>query len=225
MGDGHKTKAVQSMLRDYCTTHIRKINSNPWKILTKTFDPGFITGRTTQVIPWGALIKDPSSWISEESVPEGFEWKDPSKIQIGEVFRLFYHWRDRKEKALVPLIWVPTCPLLQVTDDEPIIRPQHIRASEANRRQASDEEEFNLSSSTDSELADEADDESKNHNSALEDEEDPEDEMDDESDDHHSNPSSSRSEQPLNMDLKASLVHETRPSQGPSGKNYRHLLI
>ncbi|KAF8263643.1 hypothetical protein EI94DRAFT_1703852 [Lactarius quietus] len=39
MLDGYKTKVVQSMLREYCTAHMR-----------------FITGRKNKVIPWGSLI-------------------------------------------------------------------------------------------------------------------------------------------------------------------------
>ncbi|KAF8265608.1 hypothetical protein EI94DRAFT_1702359 [Lactarius quietus] len=49
MHHGYKTKVVQSMLREYCTAHIR-----------------FSTGIKKQIIPWGALVKDPYSWISEE---------------------------------------------------------------------------------------------------------------------------------------------------------------
>jgi hypothetical protein len=86
MNDGHKTKAVQSMLREYCTAHIHEIYLYLWERLTKSFELGFITSKKKQVIPWGALVKDPSSWISAECVPDGFVWKDPSKIQIGEVF-------------------------------------------------------------------------------------------------------------------------------------------
>lgn len=74
---------------------------------------GFVTGRKVQVIPWGTLAKDPSSWISAECFPNNFEWKDPSKIQVGEIFRLLDHWRDRQVRGLDPLIWVQTCPLFQ----------------------------------------------------------------------------------------------------------------
>jgi hypothetical protein len=72
-----------------------------------------MTGKKKLVIPWGALVKDPSSWIDEDCIPEMFEWKDPSKIQIAEAFRLLDHWRDREDQGLDPLIWVRTCPLFE----------------------------------------------------------------------------------------------------------------
>ena len=80
------------------------------------YELGFLTGIKTQTIPWGSIVKDPSSWITEESVPHGFQWKDPSKIQMGEIFRLLDHWRDRQDQGLDHLIWVPTCPLFQGND-------------------------------------------------------------------------------------------------------------
>lgn|ERR1700761_1830072 len=42
-----------------------------------------MTGNKKQVIPWGSLlIKDPTSWMCAECIPDGFDWKDPSKIQV-----------------------------------------------------------------------------------------------------------------------------------------------
>jgi hypothetical protein len=81
-----------------------------------TSEIGFVSGKRKQIIPWGAFVKDPYSWISKECVPHEFEWKDPSKIQIAEIFRLLYHWRDRQDQSLEPLIWLPTCPVLQDTE-------------------------------------------------------------------------------------------------------------
>ncbi|KAH9047244.1 hypothetical protein EDB84DRAFT_1435042 [Lactarius hengduanensis] len=89
MSDGYKAKVVQTLLREYCTTHIR-----------------YVTRKAKQTIPWGSLVKDSSSWIEDDCSPNDFEWKDPSKIQIGEVFRLLYYWRDRQDQGIGPLmVW------------------------------------------------------------------------------------------------------------------------
>ncbi|KAI9443892.1 hypothetical protein H4582DRAFT_2053660 [Lactarius indigo] len=85
--DGYKAKVVQTLLRDYCTAHIR-----------------YVTGIENQTIPWGSLSSDPSAWIDEECIPYDFEWKDPSKIRIDEVFRLLDHWRDRQDQGIDPLM-------------------------------------------------------------------------------------------------------------------------
>ncbi|KAH9172395.1 hypothetical protein EDB89DRAFT_1906250 [Lactarius sanguifluus] len=87
MSDGYKAKVVQSLLRDYCTAHIR-----------------YVTRKPKLIIPWGSLVKDPSSWIIDECTPDHFEWKDPSKIQIGEVFHILDHWRHRQDQGIGPLI-------------------------------------------------------------------------------------------------------------------------
>ncbi|KAH9009634.1 hypothetical protein EDB85DRAFT_2162478 [Lactarius pseudohatsudake] len=52
MFDGYKAKVVQSLLREYCTAHIR-----------------FVTGNKKQTIPWGVLVKDPS-WILDDCTPD-----------------------------------------------------------------------------------------------------------------------------------------------------------
>ncbi|KAF8257633.1 hypothetical protein EI94DRAFT_1708787 [Lactarius quietus] len=126
MLDGYKTKVVQSMLREYCTAHMR-----------------FITGRKNQVIPWGSLVNDPLTWIPQECIPDGFEWKDPSKIQIGEIFHLLDHWRDRQDQGHVPLTWVPSCPPFQ--EGQPSQHLQKIRETVvAMQPLESDEEVFVL---------------------------------------------------------------------------------
>ncbi|KAH8978646.1 hypothetical protein EDB86DRAFT_3151891 [Lactarius hatsudake] len=119
MFDGYKAKVVQSLLREY------------W----------FVTGNKKQTIPWGVLVKDPSSWIFDDCIPKDFVWKDPSKIQIGEVFRLLYHWKERQDQGLGPLMWVPTSPLFQ------------------DQSNASDQESFNLSNFGDSNPASSSTDE------------------------------------------------------------------
>ncbi|KAI9433711.1 hypothetical protein H4582DRAFT_2060689 [Lactarius indigo] len=152
---GYKAKIVQSLLRDYCTAHIR-----------------YVTGKPTLTIPWGSLVKDPSSWIRDECIPDGFEWKDPSKIQIGEVFRLLYHWSDRQDKGIDPLMWVSTSPLFSNLEDSP--RPMRsVRRARKQQSPASDEECFILPASRDSDQEDDitdaedsSDDSSRNDDSS-----------------------------------------------------------
>jgi hypothetical protein len=118
---------------------------------------GFITGQVMQVIPWGSLVKDPHSWMSRECTPEGFEWKDPSKIQIGEIFRLLDHWRDRQDQGHVPLVWVPSCPIFQ--DAQPSERIRKLRESRtAIQPPESDEEIFVLPQSDDIDEDEDVDD-------------------------------------------------------------------
>jgi hypothetical protein len=109
------------------------------------YSTGFTTGRKKAFIPWGLLVKDPLTFITKECTPDGFEWKDPSKIRIREVFRLLYHWRSRQDEGLLPLVWVPTCSLFQ-DQDEPSSHPRHSQKSKANDSNDSDEEQFHLPS-------------------------------------------------------------------------------
>ncbi|KAF8270246.1 hypothetical protein EI94DRAFT_1698918 [Lactarius quietus] len=117
MLDGYKTKVVQSMLREYCTAHMHAIHN--WK-------------------------EEPSHSLGIiERIPDGFEWKDPSKIQIGEIFRLLDHWRDRQDQGHVPLTWVPSCPAFQ--EGQPSQRMQKIQETVvAMQPLESDEEVFVL---------------------------------------------------------------------------------
>lgn len=105
------------------------------------------------------MIQEPTAWISEDCTPPGFKWKDPSKIQIGEIYRLLDHWKDRQAQGLDPLIWVPSCPLLQ-NAQKPHQRWRSLQQARASQEQASDEENFDLPSSGDPDNADDADDES-----------------------------------------------------------------
>ena len=75
-----------------------------------------MSGKKKVTIPWAKLCEDPSLWIMPDCVPDGFQWADPSKIRIGDVFHLLEHWRKRKEDHLEPLIWVSSCPLLEDVD-------------------------------------------------------------------------------------------------------------
>ena len=146
MSDGYATKVVQLMLREYCTAHLREGAYHLPIYMINIYDSGFMTGNKKQVIPWGSLIKDPTSWIIAECIPDGFEWKDPSKIQVGEIFRLLDHWRDREDQGLDPLAWVLTSPLFKNTDrsskDE-----QAFQSAKALDPHDSDEEVFVLSDS------------------------------------------------------------------------------
>ncbi|KAI9435908.1 hypothetical protein BJY52DRAFT_1230612 [Lactarius psammicola] len=74
---------------------------------------GYVSGKKKATIPWAKLSQDPTSWIKPECVPDGFQWADPSKLRIGDVFDLLNHWRQRKQDHLEPLIWVSSCPLLK----------------------------------------------------------------------------------------------------------------
>ncbi|KAH8992193.1 hypothetical protein EDB92DRAFT_1816038 [Lactarius akahatsu] len=136
MSDGYKAKVVQSLLRDYCTAHIR-----------------YVTRKPKLIIPWGALVKDPSSWIIDECTPDRFEWKDPSKIQIGEVFCILDHWRHRQDRGIGPLMWVPTSPLFDNIEDPPR-HQRSVRNARTLQSQGSDEEYFVLPNSQDSDQED-----------------------------------------------------------------------
>jgi hypothetical protein len=140
--DNYKTKKVQSMLRDYCAAHIRVLIFNHDVTLAEWHYSGFLTAKP-QAIPWASLAKDPTCWIAEECTPDGFEWKDPSKIRIKEIFRLLTHWNVRQSEGLEPLIWVATCPLLEDAQGTAkcVLAGHRARALEP---QDSDEERFIL---------------------------------------------------------------------------------
>lgn len=98
-------------------------------------------------------MKDPSSWIIDECTPDRFEWKDPSKIQIGEVFRILDHWRHRQDRGIGPLMWVPTSPLFDNIEDPPR-HQRSVRNARTLQSQGSDEEYFVLPNSQDSDQED-----------------------------------------------------------------------
>ncbi|KAH9012464.1 hypothetical protein EDB84DRAFT_1569213 [Lactarius hengduanensis] len=123
MFDGYKAKAVQSLLREYCTEHIR-----------------FVTRNKKQTIPWGVIGQGPILLDLEECIPKEFVWKDPSKIQIGEIFRLLCHWKERQDQGIGPLI--------DISD-----------VLEHSNQTASDQESFNLSNFGDSNPASSSTDE------------------------------------------------------------------
>jgi hypothetical protein len=114
---------------------------------------GYVTGKKTQTVPWGSIMKRPSSWISHGCVPKKFKWKDPSHIKMKPIFRLLNHWRKRQNDGLEPLIWLPTCPLLQGENGS--FSRRKLRSTTIEQAQLSDEEVFDLPSSHDSDEMDE----------------------------------------------------------------------
>jgi hypothetical protein len=205
MADGYKAKIVQSMLREYCTAHIREHSFNSFAPTSNIHQLGFITGKKMQVIPWGTLVKDPSSWISNECFPNGFEWKDPSKIQVGEIFRLLDHWRDRQDQGLDPLIWVPVCPLFEDVND-PLIHGRTLRQATVSQMQDSDGEVFVLPSSEES---DKKDDESDDNESLEE---------------SSSMGNSSDNAESITMDVESLPMLISRPLENSSGEPDIYLL-
>jgi hypothetical protein len=96
-------------------------------------------------------VSNPTLWIVADCTPDRFEWKDPSKIQIDEVFRLLDHWRACQGMGLDPLIWASTCPLFQ--DTEKIVKNMRAgRQAKALQPPDSDEEVFILPDDDDIDL-------------------------------------------------------------------------
>jgi hypothetical protein len=81
-------------------------------------------------------MADPSAWIQEDCYPSGFQWADPSKIRVGQVFCLLDHWRARHDAGLDPLIWNSSCDVLA--------NANHPREDVGSKRRESisDEEDF-----------------------------------------------------------------------------------
>jgi hypothetical protein len=111
------------------------------------YDSGFISGKKNAKIPWAKVSSNPTAWIHEECFPSGFQWADPSKIRVGQVFRLLDHWRQRQKDGHSPLIWNPSCELLADVDQlsQPVRNQQQTHAIDSNLNEnngaSSDEEE------------------------------------------------------------------------------------
>jgi hypothetical protein len=119
-------------------------------LLCYIYDSGFVSGKKKAKIPWSKVSGNPSAWISEECYPTGFQWVDPSKICVGQVFQLLDHWRQRQKGGLTPLIWNPTCELLIDVDQlsqhvrnqqQTQAGPSHSNEREDSNDTSSDEEE------------------------------------------------------------------------------------
>ncbi|KAN0139732.1 hypothetical protein V8E53_002394 [Lactarius tabidus] len=126
--DLHKTKIIQYIFNIY--------------------EQGFITGKKTPFISWGSLAVKPSSWVNAECTPGGFEWKDLSKIKVGEIFHLLDHWRGCIDRGLQGLVWAPSCPLLQDEEHAPT-HGGKLRQPVALPEEYSDKEVFILPQSND----------------------------------------------------------------------------
>ncbi|KAN0128049.1 hypothetical protein V8E53_014150 [Lactarius tabidus] len=80
----------------------------------KLYYSGFTTGNPTGKISWTRVVTNPTSWIIADCTPDSFEWKDPSKIQIEDVYHLLDHWKSHQDSRLEPLIWASSaCPLFK----------------------------------------------------------------------------------------------------------------
>lgn len=149
-------------------------------------------------------MKDPYSWISEDCVPPGFEWKDPSKIKIADVFDLLNHWRDRQDHGLDPLIWLPTCPVLQGTEGF-IRRGRNLRGRGARRQDDTDEEMFHLPSSGDMDEMDEVPDDVSDANKV--------------SDGSQTESGSTDDGESIDLNMDPPPTHVFQQKQGSSGKH------
>lgn len=64
-----------------------------------------IAGRNTNnprvTIPWSDIVKKPNTYIEGATyLPEGVEIRDPSKLKVEEVNRLYDFWLARQKKKL-----------------------------------------------------------------------------------------------------------------------------
>ena len=53
--------------------------------------------------PWADLSNNKDMLIAPETLPDGFNIRDPVKMVAGEVEVLINHWRERLEEGLKPL--------------------------------------------------------------------------------------------------------------------------
>ena len=150
-------------------------------------------------------MKDPPSWISAECIPNGFEWKDPSKIQVGEIFHLLNHWRDWQDKGLDPLIWVLTCPLFQDVED-PSKHMQTLQQARVPQMEDSDEEVFVLPSSSDLDQGDDG----FGDNESLE--------------ESASAGNSSDNAEDINLDVESPHWHISHPLEDSSCEHHIHFI-
>jgi hypothetical protein len=73
----------------------------------------------------------PADWMDDQCHPPGFEWADPSKIRIDEVYCLLAHWRVWKESGLAPIIWNQSCDILNEVE-KPYKRLQNLDLGQSN---------------------------------------------------------------------------------------------
>ena len=64
------------------------------------------THNTRVRVPWSAIHKYPDEYISEECIPDDVTIRDPSKLLLSEVKKLWKLWRDRQKNGQVPLLFI-----------------------------------------------------------------------------------------------------------------------
>jgi hypothetical protein len=117
---------------------------------------GFTTGNPMGRILWSRVVTNPTSWIIADCIPDGFEWKDLSKIQIDNIYYLLDHWKASQDSGLEPLVWASTGPLFQDNNKT----AKNLQASQHTHTLQppdSDEEVFVLPDSDDIDLDNEGD--------------------------------------------------------------------
>lgn len=65
-----------------------------------------ITKRDKVHVPWLELGRSPTEYLDADTIPEGFEVLDPSKMTKSMVFRLWSHWSMRAKAKLPILIFL-----------------------------------------------------------------------------------------------------------------------
>jgi hypothetical protein len=149
------------MLREYCIAHIHEnciISFCNVSIINcaNDNDSGFTSGNPTGRISWSRLVTNPTSWIIADCMPDGLEWKDPSKIQIDDIYCLLDHWKACQDSRLELLVWASTGPLFQDNNKT----AKNLQASQHTHTLQppdSDEEVFVLPDSDDIDLDNEGD--------------------------------------------------------------------
>jgi hypothetical protein len=108
----YKTRDVQDLVMDYMNLDLGMLSSYFQKASSNIYVLEQITG-IAKSVAWKDMSKDPPSFLLEECYPKDFEWMHPSKIRIGEAFRLLDHWRSRIDNRQEPLIWVTSSKLFE----------------------------------------------------------------------------------------------------------------
>ena len=81
------------MLWEYIKEHIGECFSDLFRVCLIHAYQHMCWGSKRVKIPWVKISADLTSWIEPECVPDGFQWANPSKICVGDIFPLFAHWR------------------------------------------------------------------------------------------------------------------------------------
>lgn len=65
-----------------------------------------ITKRDKVRVPWLELARKPTKYLDADTIPEGFEVLDPSKLTKTMIGQLWSHWSARARKELPILIFI-----------------------------------------------------------------------------------------------------------------------